>query len=43
LINFIAEAYGSRISPEIPVPKIPSTIISALKSKLKKVDGIGNF
>ena len=28
LINTIADECGSLISPEIPVPKIPSTIIS---------------
>jgi len=28
LINAIADACGSLISPEIPVPKIPSIIIS---------------
>ena len=32
-MKLIADAYGSLISPLIPVPRIPSIIISGLKSK----------
>jgi len=36
LINVIADACGSLISQEIPVPKIPSTIKSNLSKLLRK-------